>query len=163
MKENWAYIDGCKKMYQISSFGRIKSFHSNKEKLIKIQFNIKNRYAQVCLYLDKKVYQHKVHRLVAEAFVPNPLNKPHVNHIDNNPTNNRASNLEWVTPKENTAHMLRNNRQARGEKHGNSKLSATEIREIRDSNLHPKTLAEAYSVGRPTIINIKNRKSWKHI
>ena len=65
-------------------------------------------YERVRLTVDRKKYSLKVHREVAKAFIPNPENKPQVNHIDGNKSNNAASNLEWVTNAENAHHAMEN-------------------------------------------------------
>lgn len=69
-------------------------------------------YLYVNLYTGRKRATKRVHRLVAEAFVSNPENKPQVNHIDEDKENNTAENLEWVTCKENCNHGTRNKRMA---------------------------------------------------
>lgn len=61
-------------------------------------------YKRVILRVDGKAYSRYIHRLVAEAYIPNPENKPQVNHIDGDRENNHVDNLEWVTPKENHKH-----------------------------------------------------------
>jgi len=66
----------------------------------------KGRYLRVALYGASGRREFSIHRLVAMHFVPNPLNLPWVNHIDGNTHNNRASNLEWVTPSENEIHSI---------------------------------------------------------
>lgn len=74
-----------------------------KSHIMKIQENNKG-YFFVCMKEFGKRKNLLIHRLVAEAFIPNPENKPEVNHIDGNPHNNRVSNLEWVTSSENRKH-----------------------------------------------------------
>jgi hypothetical protein len=80
-------------------------------------------YKFVQLWKENKPYRRYVHVIVAEAFVPNPENKPKVNHKDTNKANNHAINLEWVTESENMFHSYANNCHKAGEKHPNSKLS----------------------------------------
>lgn len=110
MKEQWKEIDDYNG-YSVSNTGKIKSFRrkSNKEKgLILKQETSYRGYKQVSLYKDGKKHQKFVHRLVAEAFIPNPDNKPEVNHKDTDKTNNAVSNLEWNTSSENTIHAYKN-------------------------------------------------------
>lgn len=81
--------------YTIDEFGNVFSLISNKYLR---QYYDKYGY----LYVALNGVKHKVHRLVAEAFIPNPENKPEVDHADRNRTNNHVSNLKWATPKENS-------------------------------------------------------------
>ena len=112
--EVWKDIEGYEGLYQVSTCGNIKSLakprkngngrcYIQKEKLLKQSFT-STGYKKVELYKDGKRKSFKVHRLVAIAFIPNPDNKPEVNHIDGNKINNNIDNLEWVTSSENTIH-----------------------------------------------------------
>ena len=110
MKEQWKEIDDYNG-YSVSNTGKVKSFRrkNNKEKgLILKQETTYKGYKQVCLYKDGKKHQKLVHRLVAEAFIPNPDNKPEINHKDTDKTNNTIFNLEWNTSSENTIHAYKN-------------------------------------------------------
>ena len=112
--EVWKDIEGYEGLYQVSTCGNIKSLakprkngngrsYIQKEKLLKQSFT-STGYKKVELYKDGKRKSFKVHRLVAIAFIPNPDNKPEVNHIDGNKINNNIDNLEWVTSSENSIH-----------------------------------------------------------
>ena len=106
LKEVWKDIKGYEGLYQVSNMGKIKSLkfsHGNKEKILKGNKE-KFGYLVVTLYKNKGRKNFKIHRLVAETFIPNPKNLPQVNHIDGNKQNNRIDNLEWCTAKENTNH-----------------------------------------------------------
>ena len=96
--------------YLVTSHGRILSLKYGKIKEIKIKKNHKYEYFQVALCKNGKITYINVHRLVAQSFIPNPENKPQVNHIDENKTNNHMSNLEWTTEKENCNYGTRNER-----------------------------------------------------
>lgn len=109
MKEEWRDIKGYEGKYQISNMGNVKSLNyhrGTKERILIPRFpsNPRNEYGYVMLSKNNKVQQFKLHRLVAEYFVPNPENKPYVNHKDGDKRNNNYKNLEWVTPLENNLH-----------------------------------------------------------
>lgn len=110
MKEIWKDIEEYEGFYQISTLGRVKRVATGR-----ILKNGKNRggYLYVDLCKNGKRKNHKIHRLVAKAFIPNPENKPEVNHVDEDKTNNMVSNLEWSTRKENLNHGTRNERVAK--------------------------------------------------
>ena len=90
--------------YAVTSDGKVYSKKTNK--FIKPSIGSKG-YFQVCLTVDGKKRTVKVHRIVAETFIPNPAGKPQVNHIDGNKRNNCVENLEWCTNSENQIHSYR--------------------------------------------------------
>lgn len=110
MKEIWKDIEGYEGLYQISNFGKVKSFRpwnrsfGEKERILKPTINA-NGYEQVTLYRSQSD-RHKflVHRLVAKAFIENPEHLEAVNHKDENPRNNQVYNLEWCTLSYNNAY-----------------------------------------------------------
>ena len=103
MEEIWKDIKGYEGLYQISNFGRVKSFLKRKERILKAGAS-GDGYLAVFLYGLDKSKLLKVHRLVAMAFIQNKENKPEVNHKDGNLNNNHVDNLEWVTSSENKRH-----------------------------------------------------------
>ena len=160
MNELWKILIDYPK-YKISNFGNLKSGYTNK--LLKFSKD-KDGYLQVNLFKNKISKTHKIHRLVAIYFVENPENKPQINHKDGIKINNYYKNLEWCTTQENTSHALKNNlADAKGEKHGGSKLITENIIDIRISNLSKKELAIKYNISFQTIYDIISRRRWKHI
>lgn len=99
------FIEGYDQKYLVASDGKIFSYKNGKKIERKLVVE-KQGYLKVCLYKNNKPTQIKVHRLVAIAFIPNPLNKKCVNHKDGNKKNNRVENLEWVTHGENKHHSF---------------------------------------------------------
>lgn len=122
MTEEWRAIEGYD-AYEVSNFGRVRSkdryvnIRSYGQRLIPGQIlkgesnQHRHGYWTVSLCSKSKHRNFQIHRLVAQAFIPNPENKPQVNHIDNNPSNNRVDNLEWVTAQENVDWMIKCGRQ----------------------------------------------------
>jgi hypothetical protein len=103
-EQEWRDIEGYGGVYQVSNDGcvrRVKGGPGAKAgRVLKPNPN-SNGYLTVGLYGDGKPKKHTVHRLVAEAFIPNPDNKPEVDHVDRNKLNNHMSNLRWATSSEN--------------------------------------------------------------
>ena len=126
--------------------------------------NNTGRYSRVLMKSHGIWKYFYVHRLVAEAFIGNSQ-KP-VNHKNGNRFDNRAVNLEYVTPKENQQHASRNGLLAIGSRHGNSVLTESEVLEIRRQCANGYTLseiAEDFEIAFQTVSKIKNRHSWRHI
>lgn len=107
--EEWKDINGYEGLYQVSSFGRVKSLPRNGTILIEkiITCSTSTGYCRVVLSKGNKTKNFNIHRLVAEAFIPNPNNLPCVNHKDENKRNNFISNLEWCTHKYNNCYGSR--------------------------------------------------------
>ena len=93
--EIWEDIKGYKGLYQISNLGRIKCIRNKEKPFIMHPPADSDGYYRLKLTKNGKFKSYKVHRLVAQHFIPNPYNLPQVNHIDENKANNRMSNLEW--------------------------------------------------------------------
>lgn len=106
MIEVWKAVEGYDDMYQVSTQHRVKSYKWKTPRLLKQALDTKG-YLFVNLWKNNKQQQHRVHRLLAKAFIPNPDNKPCVNHIDEVRNNNDLDNLEWCTHKENSQHSIR--------------------------------------------------------
>lgn len=103
--EEWKSIEGYEEKYLISNKGNVKSLYDksgNYREYILVSRNAKNGYLYVNLYKNSKSKTKKIHRLVAEAFIPNINNLPCINHIDGNKHNNCIDNLEWCSYSENT-------------------------------------------------------------
>lgn len=148
-------IKGYEGVYQISEEGYIKSKYGH---LTNGWLHSDLGYRKAKLYKDKKHKSYFLHRLVAIAFIPNPENKPCVNHIDSDPRNNNASNLEWCTQSENVQHASRSGRlndkgvtvlnTATGETFKSIKYAAESI------GMKPNTLVYKLSGKRPNNTNL---------
>ena len=124
MSEEWRDVVGYEGLYQVSDQGRVKSLARTCNTKGGSNRTVKERILKPCdngrgyLYISLsdgtgEHKRHYIHRLVGETFVPNPLEKEDVNHKDENPSNNHASNLEWLTHKENLNYGMRNERVAK--------------------------------------------------
>lgn len=180
MEEIWKDIPNYVGHYQVSSLGRVKSLprvivksKGGKVYLAEkyLRFNLVNHYYSVMLYNKEKNIIPKlirVHRFVAEAFVENPENKPYINHKNLDKLDNRATNLEFCTPKENTNHAKENGRLVvtNGEINGMSKLKASDVVKIKEmlrDGYMQKEIALIFNVCQNCISRIKTGKRWGYL
>ena len=160
-------IINYEKLYSIDESGRV---YSIRYKRYLSPSRDSCGYLFVGLSNGGNVKQKLIHRLVAEAFIPNPFNKPQVNHMDGNKVNNQISNLEWCTQSENILHGFRHglykSNTPVGSKHKKAKLNESQVLEIRKKYLLGNKLtwlAREYGVSDALISNIVKRKCWKHV
>jgi hypothetical protein len=164
--EIWKDVNGFEGRYKISNLGRLKSFvcrnYPYKPTLLN-KLNSGNGYHNFTLTKDGKAFPKSVHRIIAEAFIPNPNEHPFINHIDADKKNNDISNLEWVTPSENIRHAYRMGllKNLKGELCANHKLTDKEFNEIFYSNMEPKALAVAYAITEKYVKAIKSGRYFR--
>lgn len=111
MQEIWKDIKGYEGKYQISNLGNVRSLYDTNQfkktfRIKKLSLGERSGYKVIALTKNGKRKSFQVHRLVAEAFIPNLQDKPFINHIDENRINNNINNLEWCTQLENVRHSL---------------------------------------------------------
>jgi hypothetical protein len=145
--------------------GRASSKRFVPEQELKLQ-KTENGYLRIMLHNGQKQERRifSVARLIAATFIPNPLNKPQVNHIDGNKLNNRVSNLEWCTASENITHAFRLNLSwaKKGEDNAGAKLTNIQANVIKNSNKTLRKLAIDYGVSETIIWLVRNNKTYKN-
>lgn len=163
--EKWLDIKGYPNR-QVSDLGRIRSVR-------KSGYNIRNpkpdKRGYVRMQLKYNGQTVRVHRIVAKAFIPNPLNLPEVNHINGIRHDNRVENLEWVTKSENQLHARRTGlmpETPKGQDHWNAVLNdkmVISIKTLLKEGLNPRQIADKMNINKSTVTNIKYGLAWSHI
>jgi hypothetical protein len=173
-EEIWKDIIGYEGFYQVSNFGRVKSFYNNRhgvgsERILKQGFYNRgrtNNYKIVVLAKNKKHTTKTVHRLVATAFLDNFTNKPCINHKDGNTSNNFAFNLEWVTEKENSQDALKRGSFKHGSSCSSALLTRNQIIEIKSRLFgvwgEQARLAREYGISASLISAVSLNKIYKN-
>lgn len=173
--EIWKDVYGFEGFYQVSNTGAVRSltrtikYHNNtyKGRVLKMVFNHRG-YAAVAFSVNNKHTTKAVHRLIATAFIPNPENKPQVNHIDNNPSNNSVENLIWGTQQENMKHCSKSNRCSIAYAHKLAiKKISKPVSKYNMNGLFIKTYVSIWAAARennltPTCIIYAARGKYKH-
>lgn len=168
--EIWKPIDEFNGDYDISNLGNVRSWVTQgQDKPYPRKLNKNYGYCYCNFRVGDKYYGRRVHRLVAKAFIPNPENKPCVNHKNGIKDDNRVENLEWVTNSENDIHAYENGLREpmRGEMNGHAVLTEDDILQIRKmyyvDGVSQSILSEKFNVVQCHISEIVNYKRWGHV
>ena len=167
--EEWKTLNQCTD-YMISSYGRVKSSKNGREIILKPSYT-HDGYLKQAISINGKSYTYRIHRLVAEHFIPNPDNKKTINHIDGDKTNNKVDNLEWADLSEQMIHAykLGLKKPVQGYMQGNSVLTEGQVIEIRaiykshDKNYGMQALAKKYNVSCSVINKVVHYRSYKNV
>jgi hypothetical protein len=164
MEEIWKPVNGYEGLYEVSNFGKVKCLNRS---IIK-RHSIMGRYPALKLSKNGKKTHFLIHRLVALHFMPNPQNKPQINHINGDRNDFRIENLEWSTQHENMQHAYRTGLYStdnKGTRNGMVKLTEEQVIEI--ISLFPvKTnmeLSKMFGVHASTISGIRTNERWCHL
>jgi hypothetical protein len=165
--EAWKNIPELNGMYEVSNHGRLRSYWNRGGKSVSAFPRILSLSVNGNGYPTKYINgaNYRLHRLVAQMFIPNPDNLPVINHIDGDKTNNHVSNLEWCNKSHNERHAQRMGlkNKALGEKCNKSHLSNEVVLEIFKSGLGCRELGRMYGVYHSTVLSIKTGKTWNHV
>jgi hypothetical protein len=163
--EEWKDVVGWEEFYEVSTLGNVRS---KRKKIILKPSNVLG-YRQVMLCKDGKRITGRINRLVAKAFIPNPENKPQVNHKNGVRNCDLVENLEWVTESENVQHSYDklNRLPTHGQTHNKAKLTNDQVREIRGKYIPYKysyaKIGKEYGVDQSAIFLIIKGKNWKYL
>ena len=138
------------------------SLFSKKRKIFIKPYQGKDGYLYLRFNFDKRQKRLAVHRMLANIFIPNPKNKPEVNHKDGDKLNNCIDNLEWTTKQENCKHASLNKLYPNGEKHYNNKLSEQDIlliKRLYKYGIKQNEIAIQFNVCQSHISRIVNNKT----
>lgn len=164
-------INGVKTNYRITKAGHVISmsyYRTGRPDYLE-EFEDKDGYLHVIIYVNSRPKYIGVHRLVAMAYIPNPENKPEVNHKDGNTTNNDVSNLEWVTSLENIHHAWKNGLASAKscENHPNSKYTNEQVHDVCkhlvDNKLSMQDISNTTGVSYTVVKQIKNHIIWNDV
>ncbi|MBN2365739.1 MAG: HNH endonuclease [Calditrichaeota bacterium] len=168
--EIWKPIANTDGFYEASNFGRIRSWQNNTNTpgrrliplIMKLTFD--DNYKTIMIKCHGERITKLVHGLVAETFIPNPLKKPQINHIDGNKLNNNVNNLEWAKRSENQKHAHKNGlmHPPKGSQHWSTSLSEEDVIRIRElyksGDYLQREIAQIYDISRSEINMIVNHR-----
>lgn len=171
VKEIWKDVAGYEGSYQVSNLGRVKSLprFQVKREIILSDGKDSGGYRIVGLSKNGESKTFTVHRLVAIAFIPNPLSKPTVNHKNSIRSDNRVENLEWCTHSENIKHGFKHGLMSPpiGERSGSAKLTESDVLKIRSiylaGGISQSQLGKMFGVTQTNILRILKKDTWAHI